>query len=188
MAAPAFTIRRTSGSRCNTRPRSRRRKTWAASSSPIATARRSSSNRVADLKTGNHPFIGEGVIQDEAGLFVVVEKFPWANTLEVTHEVEKRWRHSGRAFPASRSSRTSFGPATFIEIALANLRFAMILGCVLVSLILIAFLFEWRTAVISLTAIPLSIVSARHHPRADEHHDQHDGARRPGDRGRRSRR
>src|SRR5439155_1365671 len=41
-----------------------------------------------------------------------------------------------------------------------NLRYAMILGCVLVALILVAFLFEWRTAVISLTAIPLSIVSA----------------------------
>ena len=53
-----------------------------------------------------------------------------------------------------------FRPATFIELALANLRFAMILGCILVTLILIAFLFEWRTAVISLTAIPLSIVSA----------------------------
>jgi CzcA family heavy metal efflux pump len=36
----------------------------------------------------------------------------------------------------------------------------MILGCILVALILIAFLFEWRTAVISLTAIPLSIVGA----------------------------
>ena len=36
----------------------------------------------------------------------------------------------------------------------------MMLGCVLVSLIVIAFLFEWRTAVISLTAIPLSLVAA----------------------------
>ena len=36
----------------------------------------------------------------------------------------------------------------------------MLIGCVLVVLILIAFLFEWRTALISLTAIPLSIISA----------------------------
>src|SRR6185295_6566752 len=40
------------------------------------------------------------------------------------------------------------------------LRFAMALGCILVTLILIAFLFEWRTAVISLSAIPLSLVGA----------------------------
>src|SRR5205823_920554 len=53
-----------------------------------------------------------------------------------------------------------FRPATFIERALHNLKIAVLIGCVLVTLILIAFLFEWRTAVISLTAIPLSLVGA----------------------------
>ncbi len=116
--------------------------------------------QVADLKTGNPPFIGEGVVQDEAGLFVVVEKYPWANTLEVTHEVEKAMEALRPSIPGVKITSRIFRPATFIEIALANLRFAMLLGCILVSLILIAFLFEWRTAVISLTAIPLSIISA----------------------------
>ena len=116
--------------------------------------------QVADLKIGNNPSIGEGVIQDEAGLFVVVEKFPWANTLDVTREVEKAMEALKPSIPGVKVTARIFRPATFIEIALANLRFAMILGCILVSLILIAFLFEWRTAVISLTAIPLSIVSA----------------------------
>src|SRR6516162_8082704 len=116
--------------------------------------------QVADLKTGNNPFIGEGVIQDEAGLFVVIEKFPWANTLEVTHEVEKALEALKPSIPGVKVISHIFRPATFIELVLANLRFAMILGCILVSLILVAFLFEWRTAVISLTAIPLSIVSA----------------------------
>src|SRR5262245_24581563 len=116
--------------------------------------------QVADLKTGNNPFIGEGVIQDEAGLFVVVEKFPWANTLELTREVEKAMDALRPSLGGVQIISHIFRPATFIELALANLRFAMILGCILVSLILIAFLFEWRTAAISLTAIPLSIVSA----------------------------
>ncbi|HZZ80566.1 MAG TPA: efflux RND transporter permease subunit [Gemmataceae bacterium] len=117
-------------------------------------------SQVADLKTGNNPFIGEGVVQDEAGLFVVIEKFPWANTLEVTHEVEKAMDALRPSLGGVKIVSRIFRPATFIELALANLRFAMILGCVLVTLILVAFLFEWRTAVISLTAIPLSIVSA----------------------------
>jgi CzcA family heavy metal efflux pump len=117
-------------------------------------------SQVADLKAGNPPFIGEGVIQDEAGLFVVIEKYPWANTLEVTHAVEEAMESLRPSLPGVQVTSRIFRPATFIEVALKNLRFAMILGCVLVSLILIAFLFEWRTAVISLTAIPLSIVSA----------------------------
>ena len=117
-------------------------------------------SQVAAISTGNQPFIGEGVIDDEAGLFVVVEKFPWANTLEVTREVEKAIDALRPSLPGVKITQRIFRPATFIKIALANLQFAMILGCVLVSLILIAFLFEWRTAVISLTAIPLSIISA----------------------------
>ena len=115
---------------------------------------------VADLKTGNQAFIGEGVVQDEAGLFVVIEKFPWANTLEVTRDVEAAMDALRPGLGGVTITSHIFRPATFIELALANLRFAMIVGCVLVSLILIAFLFEWRTAVISLTAIPLSIVGA----------------------------
>ena len=44
--------------------------------------------------------------------------------------------------------------------SLSNLQHALLWGCVLVAVILILFLFEWRTAVISLTAIPLSLMTA----------------------------
>ncbi len=116
--------------------------------------------QVATLTTGNPPFIGEGVIGDEAGLFVVVEKFPWANMLQVTRDVEKALDALRPSIPGVAITQRIFRPATFIELAVDNLVWAMILGCLVVSLILIAFLFEWRTAVISLTAIPLSIVGA----------------------------
>ena len=55
---------------------------------------------------------------------------------------------------------TIFRPATFIEMSLRNLNRALLIGCVLVVLILIVFLFDWRTALISLIAIPLSLVAA----------------------------
>src|SRR5262249_26280965 len=55
---------------------------------------------------------------------------------------------------------TIFRPATFIELSLNNLSHAMIIGCALVIAILVTFLFDWRTAVISLTAIPLSLMAA----------------------------
>lgn len=117
-------------------------------------------DQVATLTAGNPPHIGEGVINDEAGLLVVVEKYPWANTLQVTHDVEQAMERLRPGLPGVQITTRIFRPATFIELALANLKTAMLLGCVLVALILIAFLFEWRTAVISLTAIPLSIVTA----------------------------
>ena len=55
---------------------------------------------------------------------------------------------------------TIFRPATFIETSLDNLRSALLLGCLLVVLVLSAFLFAWRTALISVVAIPLSLLAA----------------------------
>jgi CzcA family heavy metal efflux pump len=116
--------------------------------------------QVATVTTGNPPKIGEGVVNDEPGPLIVVEKYPWANTLQVTSGVEKAIEALRPSLPGVAITTRIFRPATFIEQALGNLRVAMLLGCVFVTLILIAFLFEWRTALISLTAIPLSIVTA----------------------------
>ena len=67
---------------------------------------------------------------------------------------------SGRASPGSRSiTRSSDRPASSSWRS-HNLSNALILGSVLVFVILILFLFEWRTALISLVAIPLSLMAA----------------------------
>ena len=55
---------------------------------------------------------------------------------------------------------TIFRPATFIETALDNLTTSLLIGILLVVLILIAFLMEWRTTFISLISIPLSLIIA----------------------------
>jgi CzcA family heavy metal efflux pump len=117
-------------------------------------------SQVADLDIGSPPGIGEGVVNDEVGLLVVIEKYPWANTFKVTQDVEKAVDALRPGLPNVEINTTIFRPATFIERAVHNLRHAMLLGCVLVALIVIAFLMDLRTAVISLTAIPLSIVAA----------------------------
>ena len=53
-----------------------------------------------------------------------------------------------------------FRPATFIETAISNLTRALLIGCLLLVVVLIAFLFEWRTALISLVSILLSLMAA----------------------------
>ena len=55
---------------------------------------------------------------------------------------------------------TIFRPATFIERALDNLTHSLLIGCVLVIVVLALFLFDWRAAVISSLAIPLSLIAA----------------------------
>ena len=106
------------------------------------------------------PLIGDAVINDGPGLMLVVQKFRGANTLEVTRGVEQAMEELEPGLPGIAVDTTIFRPATFIEQSIDNLTTAMLIGILLVILIIIAFLFEWRTAFISLIAIPLSLVSA----------------------------
>src|ERR687890_690612 len=115
---------------------------------------------VANVKWDSQPLIGDAVINDGRGLMLIVQKFPNANTLEVTRGVEETIDDMRPGLPGMEIDTTIFRPATFIELALANLTKALLLGILLVILILAAFLFEWRTAFISLIAIPLSLLAA----------------------------
>ena len=115
---------------------------------------------VATVLEDHQALAGDAVINDGPGLMLVVEKFPWANTLEVTRGVEQALDLLGPGLSGIQIDSTIFRPASFIEAALHNLSLALLLGCLLVVLILGAFLFEWRSALISLVAIPLSLVAA----------------------------
>jgi CzcA family heavy metal efflux pump len=115
---------------------------------------------VVELVRDHQPLIGEAVINDGPGVMLIVEKFPWANTLDVTRGVEEALDELRPGLPGIAVDHTIFRPASFIELALHNLSNALILGSVLVFVILLLFLFEWRTALISLVAIPLSLMAA----------------------------
>lgn len=115
---------------------------------------------VANVVEGHQPPIGDAVINDQPGLLLIVEKQLGANTLQVTRDVEKSVEALRPGLKDVFLDTAIFRPATFIEMSLANLKSALIWGCILVAIILILFLFEWRTALISLTAIPLSLVTA----------------------------
>jgi CzcA family heavy metal efflux pump len=115
---------------------------------------------VAEVREGNPPLIGDAVINSRDGLLLIVEKQPWGNTLAVTRGVDAALAALAPAMRGVTVDASIFRPATFIEMALANLNRALLLGCVLVVLVLAAFLRDWRTALVSLTAIPLSLVAA----------------------------
>ncbi len=115
---------------------------------------------VADVVAGSPPPIGDAVINDGPGLLLIVEKHPWANTLDVTRDVEAALEELRPGLHDVELDHTIFRPATFIERSLQNLGHAMIVGCVLVVVVLVVFLFDWRSAVISAAAIPLSLLAA----------------------------
>jgi CzcA family heavy metal efflux pump len=116
--------------------------------------------QVADVTIGSPPPIGDAIINDVPGILLIVEKHPDSNTLELTRRVEAAIEELKPGLKDLEIDTSIFRPATFIERAIDNLTRALAVGCGLVALILLLFLFDWRTAIISLTAIPLSLVTA----------------------------
>ncbi len=115
---------------------------------------------VAQVVIGSPPPIGDAVVNDKPGLMLIVEKTPEGNTLEVTRKLEDALKLLQPAMKGVVVDTHLFRPATFIEMAIDNLTHALLIGCALVVAILLVFLRDRRTAFISLTAIPLSLVAA----------------------------
>ncbi len=115
---------------------------------------------VGDVVWGTWPLFGDAVINEGPGLMMIVEKLPWANTLDVTRGVEEAITEMQPGLRGIDIDTTIFRPATFIEHSIDNLTESLLIGGVLVVIILLFFLYEWRVALISATIIPLSLMAA----------------------------
>jgi len=115
---------------------------------------------VATVKYGHQTLHGDAVINDGLGLMLIVEKLPWGNTLDVTQGVEAAIEELRPGLDGIEIDSEIFRPATFIESSVDNLSSALVIGAILMILMLCAFLYEWRTALISVVSIPLSLIAA----------------------------
>ena len=115
---------------------------------------------VAQVVWGTWPLFGDAVINEGPGLMLIVEKLPWANTLDVTRAVEEAMAEMQPGLRGIDIDTTIFRPATFIETSIDNLTQSLLVGALLVVIVLLFFLYEWRVALISATIIPLSLMAA----------------------------
>ncbi len=116
---------------------------------------------VAEVTYAHPPLIGDAIVNNGGnGLLLVIDKFPSANTLEVTQAVEEALVELRRGLPGVKIDATVFRLASYIEDSLFNMAQAIIAGLVLVVIVVGALLFNWRSALISLISIPLSLFAA----------------------------
>ena len=115
---------------------------------------------VARVVEDHQPLIGDAVVNDGPGLILVIEKFPNANTLEVTRQVEQALEALRPGLAGVEVDTTVFRPATFLEEAIRNMSIAVLAGFVLVALVLLLFFRSWRAALIGVVTIPLSLAAA----------------------------
>jgi Cu/Ag efflux pump CusA len=115
---------------------------------------------VSDVTIDHQPLIGDAVVNGGEGLILVVEKFPGADTVAVTEAVEDALEELKPGLATLDMDTTSFEPANYVTEALDNLALAGLIGGALMLLVLLAFRFRWRSALIALVTIPLSLITA----------------------------
>jgi CzcA family heavy metal efflux pump len=113
---------------------------------------------VADVQFGAKQKRGDGSVNGKPAVILAVEKQPGANTLDLTEDVEAAVGGLQKTMPADvRINPAVFQQSHFIRNSIANVQHALRDGAILVVIVLFVFLFNVRTTVISLTAIPLSL-------------------------------
>jgi CzcA family heavy metal efflux pump len=108
------------------------------------------------------PSISAAAINEQTGIYLSVQGQLGANTHAVTQAIEKSLNELKPSLKTQQITLHEglFRPANFIETAIAGVRQDILIGSVLVITILFIFLFNARTAFISATAIPLSLLTA----------------------------
>jgi CzcA family heavy metal efflux pump len=117
---------------------------------------------VANVLEAGEPKFGDALINGQPGVLITTASQYGANTMEVTRGVEAALEELKPVFAAEGIEYTPalHRPATFIEIAIRNMKTSLLLGAALVAIVLFLFLLDLRTALISFTAIPLSLLAA----------------------------
>ena len=114
---------------------------------------------VATIKIGPATKIGAASINNQPGVLIVISKQPDANTLELTRRLENVLQDIQKTLPPGVEMHTDlFKQANFIERAVDNVIHALRDGALLVVIVLLLFLGNVRTTIISVLAIPLSLV------------------------------
>lgn len=117
---------------------------------------------IGKVVEGAVPSISAAAINEETGVYLSVQGQLGANTHGVTLAIEKALQELKPTLQAENVTLHEglFRPANFIEVAIQGVRTDILIGSVLVITVLFLFLFNVRTAFISATAIPLSLLTA----------------------------
>ncbi|XAS62658.1 efflux RND transporter permease subunit [Micrococcaceae bacterium Sec5.8] len=115
---------------------------------------------IAQVKEDHQPLIGDAVVGQDAGLLLVIEKFPGTSAVQVTEDVEAALKDMAPGLSGIQMDTTVFRPATSVQDSLNSLGLALLIS-LLIAVALFWLLFRsWRVAVIALVAITTTVTVA----------------------------
>jgi CzcA family heavy metal efflux pump len=115
---------------------------------------------VAEVKIGGSiPKIGDASLNAHPAIIMTVAKQPGINTLNLTEQIDETIVDISKTLPPSIKINTKiFRQADFIQASVGNIQKALIEGSFFVVIVMFLFLMNFRTTIISLVAIPISLI------------------------------
>lgn len=116
-------------------------------------------HQVAEVKFGGPIKRGDGAFNGKPAVILNIEKQPGASTVDVTDDVIAALEEIKSSLPSDIHINTDvFQQKSFIVNSIRNVEHALRDGFILVIIILFLFLLNFRTTIITITAIPLSLI------------------------------
>jgi HME family heavy-metal exporter len=116
--------------------------------------------QVAEVSFAPRVKRGDAGYMGKPAVVVSVEKQPGVDTVRLTRALEDALREISAGLPNGiRADQILFRQSNFIETSIRNVERVLLEAAAVVALVLFAFLLNWRTTAISLTAIPVSILA-----------------------------
>jgi len=117
-------------------------------------------DNIARIEEDHQPLIGDALLNDGTSLILVIEKFPGANTLQVTRDVEEALQLLSPGLSGVNIDTTVFRSANYLEESASNLAVVFLISILVAVLIFGVFFYEWRTTLISVLTIAISLIFA----------------------------
>lgn len=119
--------------------------------------------RVADIARvsfgGKTPIIGAGSVKGKESIILTITKQPEVDTIELTEQLEEKLEEIKKQLPEDVVvSSDIFRQADFISNSINNLQTSLLEGALMVVIVLFIFMMNARTTIVSLVALPLSII------------------------------
>ncbi|MEJ5317239.1 MAG: efflux RND transporter permease subunit [Tenuifilum sp.] len=115
---------------------------------------------IAEIRIAPAPKMGYASSNASPAIILSISKQPNINTLEVTRKIEANLENLKKSLPPDVKLNTKiFRQSDFIERSVGNVQQALIEGAIFVTIILLLFLGSFRTTIISLLAIPISLLA-----------------------------
>ncbi|MET4094194.1 Cu/Ag efflux pump CusA [Arthrobacter sp. UYCu712] len=115
---------------------------------------------IAQVKEDHQPLIGDAIVGQDAGLMLVIEKFPGTSAVQVTEDIEAALKEMEPGLTGVQLDTTVFRPATGVQESVTGLGLALLIS-LLIAVALFWVLFRsWRVAVLALVAIAATVIAA----------------------------